>query len=324
MARSLFFRRDQLLSVSKTPLSIMAVDKTKQQSQQLKRQPRVLIPMADYGHDPTEVAVPYRVFVESGFSVDFATESGSKAPECDSMMLRGLTGALLGADASGKSAHDTTLLSSTSSYHTPLKWTDIDVTAYDLVFLPGGHEKGVRQLIDSSAVHDLLRKFFPLTDRSSSDTKVVAAICHGVQALAFTSSPESPLESPLLPGGTAGQLCERSAGYRSIIHDATTTALPGFMETSITTATRLFLGDYYKTYGHGSPTVEDYVKHGLDDPDAQFDAGPGVLTGKMNQPFVVEDAKYRYVSGRFPPDAQAVAKRAVELVNESLSRGHSS
>jgi hypothetical protein len=35
----------------------------------------------------------------------------------------------------------------------PLSWTDPSLTLnpYDLIFLPGGHEKGVRQIIDSPA-----------------------------------------------------------------------------------------------------------------------------------------------------------------------------
>jgi hypothetical protein len=32
--------------------------------------------------------------------------------------------------------------------------------------------------------------------------------------------------------------------------------------------------------------------------------------------FVVEDSKYNYLSGRFPPDAELLAKKAVAMVNE--------
>ena len=56
--------------------------------------PKVLIPMADYGHDPTETCVPYTTFKNAGFEVQFATESG-KMPECDQKMLRGVTQKLL-------------------------------------------------------------------------------------------------------------------------------------------------------------------------------------------------------------------------------------
>ena len=46
---------------------------------------------------------------------------------------------------------------------------------------------------------------------------------------------------------------------KSVLHDATTTALPGIMEQGIFWATRAFLGDYYKTYGAGSDSVQTSV-----------------------------------------------------------------
>lgn len=122
-----------------------------------------------------------------------------------------------------------------------LSWSDEHFTleVYDLVFLPGGHEKGVIQLINSPRVHSLLAEYFPLTRKPSK--KCCAAICHGVMALSESS----------LPG-------EDGKG-KSVLHDATTTALPGPMEQGIFWGTRLWLGDYYKTYGAGSESVETSV-----------------------------------------------------------------
>ncbi|KAL2071980.1 hypothetical protein VTL71DRAFT_11323 [Oculimacula yallundae] len=60
---------------------------------------KILIPMSDYGHDPTETAVPYTAFTEAGFEVSFATENG-KSPECDTKMLTGITQKLLLIDSS--------------------------------------------------------------------------------------------------------------------------------------------------------------------------------------------------------------------------------
>ena len=130
----------------------------------------------------------------------------------------------------------------------PLAWTDPEFTleSYDLVFLPGGHEKGVRQLIDSTIIHKHLAQYFPSTLRPS--TKTVAAVCHGVLVLA---------ESTLSDG-------------MSVLHDATTTALPGMMEQGIFWATRPFLGDYYKTYGAGSDSVQTAVSKQLDNPEEQY------------------------------------------------------
>ena len=125
------------------------------------------------------------------------------------------------------------------SVQNPLAWTSptFSLVSYDLIFLPGGHEKGVRQIIDSAVVQQLLAEYFPQTKKPSR--KSVAAICHGVQVLATASLPDG----------------------KSVLHDVTTTSLPGLMEGSIFWATRLFLGDYYKTYGAGTENVETIVRH---------------------------------------------------------------
>ena len=118
-----------------------------------------------------------------------------------------------------------------------LPWTgsSFSLDNYDLIFLPGGHEKGVKQVIDSAEVHKLLVDYFPQTQKPSK--KSVAAICHGVMVLSES----------LLPNG------------KSVMHDATTTALPGTLEQGIFYGTWAFLGDYYKTYGPGSDSVQTSV-----------------------------------------------------------------
>ncbi|EXJ92885.1 hypothetical protein A1O3_01439 [Capronia epimyces CBS 606.96] len=207
--------------------------------------PKVIFLMADYGHDPTETAIPWQVFQNAGFEVSFATEKGA-SPQCDEKMLSGWTGTLLGANKAGKKAYGA--LSTTSpNFQNPLAWNDtsFSLADYDLVFLPGGHEKGVRQIIDSPRVHELLASYFPETKKPSR--KSVAAICHGVQVLAMTSTGEG----------------------KSVLHDVKTTALPAFMEQGIFHATKLFLGDYYKTYGAGTASVENVIKTKLAD-KAQF------------------------------------------------------
>ena len=140
-----------------------------------------------------------------------------------------------------------TLKSTSESWQKPCSWTDPAFTLhdYDLVFLPGGHEKGMRQIIDSSRVHELLRSYFPKAAKPS--TKSLAAICHGVQVLAMAKNEEG----------------------KSIICDTKTTALPHIMEQGIFNATRIFLGDYYKTFGASSPSVEQAVTDSLNEP-SQF------------------------------------------------------
>lgn len=116
----------------------------------------------------------------------------------------------------------------------PLAWTTADFTLdnFDLVFLPGGHEKSVRQVIDSSVVHKLLVDYYPKTKKPSH--KVIGAVCHGVMALSNAKSDDG----------------------KSVLHGCVTTALPARFEQLAYWGTRVFLGDYYKTYGAGSEEVE--------------------------------------------------------------------
>jgi len=161
-------------------------------------------------------------------------------------MLSGVTGALLGAAKPAKDAYQ--LLQACEAFKNPVSWTDNSFTleTFDLVFLPGGHDKAVRQIIDSERVHSLLAAYFPLT--KSPSTKGIAAICHGVQVLAASSH----------------------ADGKSVLADVTTTSLLHFQEQSIYQATRLFLGDYYKTYGAGTPSVQEIVSEKLTNPVTQF------------------------------------------------------
>ncbi|RDW84799.1 class I glutamine amidotransferase-like protein [Coleophoma cylindrospora] len=247
---------------------------------------KVLIAMADYGHDPTESAVPYLAFKTAGFEVHFATENGN-APACDRMMLTGITQKLLGATQRAIDAYNQMAVA--QEFQHPLSWSspEFSLDSYNLVFFPGGHEKGVRQVIDSPIMHQHLVKYFPLTAKPSE--KAVAAVCHGVMVLSETK----------LPNG------------KSIIHECATTALPARFEQLAFWGTRAFLGDYYKTYGVGSDDVEVSVRKCLDDPDKQYKNSLGLSA------FVVQDEKYNYISARYPGDVERLAEETVALVKMS-------
>lgn len=218
--------------------------------------PSVIFLMADYGHDPTETAIPWEIFDKAGFKVDFATANGT-VPKCDEKMISGISGALLGADKQAKAAY-ANLQSRFQDGLEVLSFSDpsFSLKSYDLVFLPGGHDKGIRPLIESPRMHDLLVSYFPSTKQPSS--KSLAAICHGVQVLAAASLPDG----------------------KSVMHDAETTALPSFLEQTAFQVTRLFMGDYYKTYGYGSDDVQTIVTNRLDDP-SQFKNSYSVSTPQV-------------------------------------------
>lgn len=113
------------------------------------------------------------------------------------------------------------------------------LASYDLLFFPGGHEKSVRQVLDSEALRAHLAAFWPGTKKPGR--KAVAAVCHGVLVVSETTNEQG----------------------QSILHDVSTTTLPNIFESGIWWATRALLGDYYKTYGAGSANCEDMVSGDL-------------------------------------------------------------
>ena len=203
-------------------------------------------------------------------------------------MLTGWTQKVLGATSS--IVHAYRQMCQTPEWQTALPWSAPDFTLadYDIVFLPGGHDRGIRQILDSPRVHRLLADYFPLTKKPS--IKLCGAICHGVQVLAHSKDREG----------------------NSILAQVATTSLPGLFEDTVYWGTRTFLGDYYKTYGASTPNVETVILKCLKDPNRQWRSSVNPAT-----PLVVEDERYNYLSGRWPGDAQLLAEKIVELYNAS-------
>jgi putative intracellular protease/amidase len=56
----------------------------------------ILIPLPNKDFDTTEVAVPWKLWKQQGFSITFATENG-EIPACDPLLLRGVIFGQLGA-----------------------------------------------------------------------------------------------------------------------------------------------------------------------------------------------------------------------------------
>lgn len=192
---------------------------------------------------------------------------------------------LLGATKSVIAQYNTMIAG--TEWANAVSWTDpgFDLTTYDLVFFPGGHEKGVRQVIDSERVHQLVAEYFPLTLRTSENKKAIGAVCHGVMVLSETTGKDG----------------------KSVLYGVKTTALPTRFEQLAFWGTRAFLGDYYKTYGACSENVEESVTKKL--------AHPSDFKNSLKPaPFVIEDDTYNYISARFPGDVELLGEKLVSLV----------
>ncbi|KII95741.1 hypothetical protein PLICRDRAFT_99075 [Plicaturopsis crispa FD-325 SS-3] len=253
---------------------------------------RVLIVLSDNGGDPTEIAVPWSILVSKGIQVEFATETGVEA-HCDPRMIKGPLAAILGATGSARALYHR--LTATPEWKKPHSWTDpaFSFDAYDGVLLPGGHDKPMRQYLESASLRSHLVKYFPLTKRDGPGPrrKVVAAICHGVLALARVKDAEG----------------------HSVLWDVQTTTLPVHMEKAAYYSTAAVLGDYYRTYPEYTADEVRLVVQGLLSSPSKYSSG-GVLNAK---PFVVIDPAHFYVSARFPGDAEKFGNTFVRLLEEA-------
>lgn len=244
---------------------------------------QVLIPLPDNGFDVTEVAVPWRLLTEAGYTVVFATENGTVAAG-DPLLLSGVPFGVLGAKPEAKKYYNQ-MINSTAFQH-PLTWANIIPNEFNGLILPGGHAPGMRQYLESRELQQKVASFWQLN-------RPVGAICHGV--LVATRAIDA-------------------ATYKSIIGSYQTTCLPKYMERLAYFLTAWKLGRYYRTY----PTyVEDEVKGALVD-QKNFKRGPIALTKRGTETddsaaFVVHDRQY--ISARWPGDAYLFARRFIALLS---------
>ncbi len=238
---------------------------------------RVLVPLPDRDFDTTEVAVPWKLLVERGHDVVFASERGDVKPECDPLLLTGVLFGKLGAADEPKRFYAE--MCETPELAKPISWLTVDIARFDALLLPGGHAPGMKQYLGSEELHALIRDFW-------KTGKPVAAICHGV-----------------LPLARAGVLGGKK-----------TTCLPKYMERSAYMITAWKLGKYYRTY---DAYVEDEVRAALTSqsdfvvgPRVLSKRG----TRDDDSPaMVVEDGAY--VSARWPGDAYLFAKKLLARID---------
>lgn len=252
---------------------------------------RVLIPLPSYGFDPTEAAIPWKLMSESGFEIIFITPDGKKAA-ADRLMVTGkrlgIWKLLLQARQDAVDAYHQ--MEKTESFNNPLKYTDVQEQNFDAILLPGGHDKSIREYLESKVLQQLIVDFFIAQ-------KPVGAICHGVVLAARSINPETG---------------------KSVIHDYKTTSLLKLQEMIAYYLTRLWLHDYFLTYPE--ITVEDEVKTILSDSN-NFLKGP--LPGlrdslkSLKRGFFARDRNY--LSARWPGDAYNFSLELISMIETMQS-----
>ncbi len=254
---------------------------------------KILIPTPSHGFDPTEVAIPWKLISERGIEIAFTTPEGERA-SADSLMLRGeklgIWKPLLRARRDAVDAYRE--MEESEAFCNPSRYLDAREGDFDAILLPGGHDKGVKEYLESEVLQKLVAAFF-------AAGKPVGAICHGVILAARSLDPDTG---------------------KSVIHGYRTTSLLKSQELAGYNLTRLWLKDYYLTYP--GLAVEDEVRSVLADSD-HFIPGPTPLLrddlGHMKRGFVVRDRNY--LSARWPGDAYAFSLEFAQMVQSAQLPG---
>jgi len=247
---------------------------------------KVLIPLPHYGCDPSEVAIPWLLLTEQNIAITFITPEG-KVAQADDIMLSGkrlgLLKPLLQARKDAQEAFS--LLQQSSCFNNPLSYRDVNEADFDALLLPGGHDKGVKEYLESEPLQQLVVDFFLAN-------KPVAAICHGV----------------LLPARSINP-----ATGKSVINDYQCTGLLKSQELSAYYLTKWWLKDYYLTYPE--TTTQDELVKALASP-RQFKMGPTPLLrddlDNLQRGFVVQDRNY--LSARWPGDVYQFSLAFIEML----------
>jgi putative intracellular protease/amidase len=235
---------------------------------------KILIPLPDKDFDLTEVAVPWKLFKNKGYTVVFATENG-KVAQTDPLLITGVIFGQLGAKPEAIAFYKE--LEKSKEFLNPIAFQEIQVEDYDLLHLPGGHAKGMRQYLESRILQHYVVSFF-------KENKIVGSICHGCIVLVRSIDPETG---------------------KSIVYHKKMTALTKLLERAAYYVSAWKLGDYYRTY---PAYVQDEVCEKLANKN-QF------KTGNPMKPLVVEDGNL--VTARWPLDAYLYAETLISKLEKS-------
>lgn len=248
----------------------------------------ILIPLPSYGFDPTEVAIPWKLLKEKGLDVVFTTPDGLES-KGDELMITGkrlgIWKSLLKARKDATAAYEQ--MTHSPEFKNPNKYTEIRSEEFAGLILPGGHDKGMKDYLESNELQKIVVSFF-------TKRKAIGAICHGLVLAARSIDPST---------------------MKSVIYDYKVTALLKSQELTAYNLTRMWLGDYYLTYPN--LTVEDEVKSVLSN-SVNFLKGKTPTsrdsTEKLSRGYSVRDQNF--VSARWPGDVYNFTYAFIKLFDE--------
>jgi putative intracellular protease/amidase len=286
----------------------------------------ILIPLASFDFDPSEVAIPWQILRNAGFTVTFATADGKRG-YADPIMLHGkgldpwgwipglnnvrLFGLFLRADGNARSAYQA--MENDARFLNPVRFDQLQVGDFAGLVLPGGHAKKMVQYLENKQLQEFVADFFEKVDERGWH-KPVAAVCHGVVLAARSVSKKT---------------------NRSILFGKKTTALTWQLERKAWDLTkylaRFWDPNYYRTYLEtkdqpaGYMSVEQEVKRALASPDDFLDVPAGIEHHWQKSSGMVRDTLINakpawvvrdgnYLSARWPGDVHTLTLQYVEVL----------
>ena len=116
----------------------------------------------DAGYEFSEIADPYFEFINKGYTVDFASILGGTPP-------------FVGYDSSQKISKKFKESNGFKRLNFSHRLNDIDTTAYDAIFFPGGLGL-MTDMVDNPLVKEIIKNVY-------ESRKIIGAVCHGPTAL---------------------------------------------------------------------------------------------------------------------------------------------
>lgn len=248
---------------------------------------RVLFPLPREDFDPTESSVPWRLLLDAGHEVVFATPDGAPArPDHRVLTGRGFGPWRPFLRARPHARELCAAMEGAPEFQRPLPFEALRTETFDGLVLTGGHAPGMRSYLDSEIVHAVVAAMM-------TSGKPVGAICHGVLAAARARDPQTG---------------------RSVLHGRKSTSLTRSQELTAWGLT-LWLGRYYRTY---ALTVQAEVEQALASPK---DYLPGPFSvrredhpARHDRGFVVRDGNY--LSARYYGDTYRFAREFLAMLDE--------
>lgn len=114
------------------------------------------------GYEFSEIADPYFEFTNKGYTVDFSSILGGEPP-------------FVGYDSSQKSSKKFKESNGFKRLNFSHKLDDINITAYDAIFFPGGLGL-MTDMVDNPLVKKIIKEAY-------ENKNVIGAVCHGPSAL---------------------------------------------------------------------------------------------------------------------------------------------